>query len=126
MQRLIEAQSKKDLEWFFDSWVYRDRGLPDFRIESAFSRPLLASGGTTDQAGASVTVTVENVGEAAAEVPLVVHTAMGDVTARVQVNGKSKAVQRIQVPAEPISVTANDGSVPEANITNNIYTFPPK
>ena len=31
MQHLLEAQSERDLEWFFDDWVYRDRGLPDFQ-----------------------------------------------------------------------------------------------
>ena len=30
-QKLLEAQTKHDLEWFFDDWVYRDRGLPDFQ-----------------------------------------------------------------------------------------------
>ena len=38
MPRLIAAQTQRDLEWFFDDWVYRDRGLPDFKIESVFSR----------------------------------------------------------------------------------------
>ena len=36
MQKLIQAQTQKNLEWFFDDWVYRDRGLPDFKVESAF------------------------------------------------------------------------------------------
>ena len=27
MQRLLQAQTKQNLEWFFDDWVYRDRGL---------------------------------------------------------------------------------------------------
>ena len=31
MPRLIAAQTQRDLEWFFDDWVYRDRGLPDFK-----------------------------------------------------------------------------------------------
>ena len=38
MPRLIAAQTQRDLEWFFDDWVYRDRGLPDFKVESAFPR----------------------------------------------------------------------------------------
>jgi aminopeptidase N len=38
MPRLIQAQTQRDLEWFFDDWVYRDRGLPDFKVESAFAR----------------------------------------------------------------------------------------
>jgi hypothetical protein len=30
-QGLAEEGRKRDLEWFFDDWVYRDRGLPEFR-----------------------------------------------------------------------------------------------
>ena len=37
MQHLIEAQNHRDLEWFFDDWVYRDRGLPDFRVRVGLS-----------------------------------------------------------------------------------------
>ena len=37
MQRLIQAQTQRDLGWFFDDWVNRDRGLPDFKVASAFS-----------------------------------------------------------------------------------------
>src|ERR1700686_5711876 len=36
--RLIQAQTQKDLEWFFDDWVYRDHGLPDLKVASAFAR----------------------------------------------------------------------------------------
>ena len=60
--RLIEQAGKRPLEWFFDDWVYRDRGLPDFRVESVFPRATL--NGTY-----VVTVTVANDGEAAAEKP---------------------------------------------------------
>ncbi len=63
MPRLIQAQTQRDLEWFFDDWVYRDRGLPDFKVSSAFSRKMLP-------AGYMVTITVENFGAAGAEVPL--------------------------------------------------------
>ncbi len=41
MQHLIEAQTKRDLGWFFDDWVYRDRGLPDFRVASVYPRQML-------------------------------------------------------------------------------------
>ncbi len=27
-QRVLERTAKRDLAWFFDDWVYRDRGLP--------------------------------------------------------------------------------------------------
>ena len=32
LQKLLEKRTKENLEWFFDDWVYRDRGLPDFRV----------------------------------------------------------------------------------------------
>ncbi len=121
MQRLIEAQAKRDLAWFFNDWVYRDRGLPDLTIQTAFTRPLLATDSATP--AFSATVTVGNLGETAAEVPLVIHTEKGDVSARVLVKGKSTAVQRMTVPGQPTSATVNDGSVPEANVSNNTYTF---
>ena len=41
MQRLLQAQTKHDLEWFFDDWVYRDHGLPELRIEAAVPRETL-------------------------------------------------------------------------------------
>ena len=40
MQRLVASSTKRDLQWFFDDWVYHDRGLPDFRVDSVFYRPL--------------------------------------------------------------------------------------
>ncbi len=62
MPRLISAQTKRDLEWFFDDWVYHDRGLPDFKVESAFTRKTMAN-------SYMLTITVDNVGTAGAEVP---------------------------------------------------------
>ena len=57
MPRLIQAQTQRDLEWFFDDWVYRDRGVPDFKVESAFTRKTLPE-------GYMLTVTVSNSGAA--------------------------------------------------------------
>ena len=122
MQRLIEAQAKRDLAWFFEDWVYRDRGLPDFTIQTAFARPMLTENSAAAPAF-SATITVANLGEAAAEVPLLIHTEKGDVSARVLVKGNSTTVHRMTLPAEPTSATVNDGSVPEANVSNNTYTF---
>ena len=62
MQHLIEAQTKRDLGWFFDDWVYHDRGLPNFHIVAAY--PWEAVGDAH-----VVTVTLENLGNAGAEVP---------------------------------------------------------
>jgi len=114
MPRSIQAQASRDLEWFFDDWVYRDRGLPDFKVESAFSRKTM-----TDLY--ILTVTVDNLGAAGAEVPVTVTYAGGTVTKRLEVRGKSKAVTRVEVTGVPQEVVVNDGSVPESDMTNNVY-----
>ena len=114
VQHLIEAQSKRDLEWFFDDWVYRDRGLPDFRIVSVYPRKTLGDLYV-------VTVTVENLGGAGAEVPVTVRTPGGNVTKRLEVRGKATAAIRIEVPAKPDEAVVNDGSVPESERGNNAF-----
>jgi hypothetical protein len=113
LPRLIAAQTQRDLEWFFDDWVYRDRGLPDFRVASAFPRKMLTE-------GYMVTVTVENLGGAGAEVPVTVRFG-GEVTRRLEVRGKNKGVIRMEVPAAPREVVVNDNSVPESDTTNNTF-----
>jgi hypothetical protein len=114
LQRLIQAQTQRDLEWFFDDWVYRDRGLPDFKVESAFTRQTLPE-------GYMVTVTVANTGAAGAEVPLTVKFEGGEVVRRLVVRGKSNGVIRVEVPKLPEEVVVNDGSVPESDTTNNVF-----
>jgi peptidase M1-like protein len=114
MQRLIQAQMQRDLEWFFDDWVYRDRGLPEFKIESVFTRKTLP--------GAYVlTITVDNLGAAGAEVPLTVRFPGGEVTQRLVVRGKSNGVIRVEITKPPEEVTVNDGSVPESTTTNHVF-----
>jgi len=113
-QRLVEKQSKKDLEWFFDDWVYRDKGLPDFRVVSVYPRRNLKEGYLT-------TVTVENLGSAAAEVPVMIHDAGGDFTERLLVKGKSHSSIRFSTHGIPDGVTVNDGSVPESDMSNNTF-----
>ena len=114
LPRLIQARTQRDLEWFFDDWVYRDRGLPDFKVESAFTRKTLP-------AGYMLTITVANLGAAGAEVPLTVKFAGGEVTKRLVVRGKSNGVIRVEVPKPPEEIVVNDGSVPESDTTNNIF-----
>jgi hypothetical protein len=116
MQHLIEAQSKRDLEWFFDDWVYRDRGLPDFRVESAYPRPTVGGGYV-------LTVTIDNSGEAGAEVPVTLRMEDGEVTKRIEVRGKSKSSIRMEAASSPREVVVNDGSVPESNLANNRFTI---
>jgi hypothetical protein len=114
MQRLVQAQSKRDLEWFFDDWVYRDRGLPDFRVVSVFPRRTMESSYVT-------TVTVENLGRAAAEVPLTVRFDGGDATRRLLVRANDQASIRFPTPSLPTEVVVNDGSVPESDLSNNVF-----
>jgi len=114
MERLIEEQVHRDLSWFFNDWVYRDRGLPDFRIVSVYPRQL-ATGGYL------VTVTVENLGTAAAEVPVTLKNAVTETSKRLMVPAKSKASVRIEIAAMPQEAVVNDGSVPETDTSNNQY-----
>lgn len=114
MQKLIEAQTHRDLSWFFDDWVYRDRGLPEFRIVSVFPRQMV-------NGGFMVTVEVENTGDAAAEVPVTLHMTEGTASDRLIVPGKSKASVRILTPMRPEEATVNDGSVPEMDAGNNVF-----
>jgi hypothetical protein len=114
MQRLIAAQTPRDLQWFFDDWVYHDRGLPDFMVESAYPRKALAN-------AFIVTVTVDNLGGAGAEVPVIIKFAGGEVSRRLEVHAKDKATIRVEVPAAPQEIVGNDGSVPEGDVTNNTF-----
>ncbi len=114
MQRLIQKQTQKDLEWFFDDWVYRDRGLPEFEIKSAFARKTLPE-------GYMLTVTVENLGAAGAQVPVTVEFAGGEVTQRLVIRGKSSTVTRVELVKPPEEIVVNDGSVPESNASRNTF-----
>lgn len=113
VQRLIEGRVR-DLTWFFDDWVYRDRGLPDFRIASVYPRPMV-------NGGYMVTVEVENLGSAGAVVPVTLRLQDGEVTKRLEVRGKTKASIRIETATLPQEAMVNDGSVPESDMTNNEY-----
>ena len=114
VQRLIESQTKRDLGWFFDDWVYRDRGLPDFHIAAVY--PWETSGKAH-----VVTVTVENRGDAGAEVPLILNMEEGQINKRLLVAGRSKATIRIEAASAPQEIVVNDGSVPESDMSNNVY-----
>jgi hypothetical protein len=114
MQRVLGSNTKRDLQWFFDDWVYHDRGLPDFRVASVFSRPL-------EDARFLVTITIENLGHAGAEVPVLLKIEGGEVRQRVEVRGLSRASIRIEASSRPLEVVVNDGSVPESDMSNNTY-----
>jgi hypothetical protein len=112
IQKLLEKNSHKDLEWFFDNWVYQDRGLPEFTASNGFARQSL-------QGIYLVSASIENKGGAAAEVPVIVHTESGDVMTRVRVAPHTKTAARVEVNSRPLEVTVNDGSVPETDRSDN-------
>jgi hypothetical protein len=118
MPHVIQSQTQRDLEWFFNDWVYRDRGLPDLKVESAFSRKTMS--------GYLLTITVENRGGAGVEVPLTVKFAGGEIGRRLEVRAKSKGVIRVETSAAPVEIVVNDGSVPESNLTNNTFKIEPE
>jgi hypothetical protein len=114
VEQLIETASKRDLSWFFDDWVYHDRGLPDLHVQSVHPW-------TTDKGVQFITVTLENLGNAGAEVPFIVSFEGGEITNRIEVRAKSIATTRVELPAAPSQITISDGSVPESDLTNNVF-----
>jgi len=120
MQHLISAQTQRDLSWFFDDWVYRDRGLPNFKVESAYAAK-------TPTNGFMLTITLDNLGTAGAEVPVIIRFANGEITRRIEVRARSKTTVRVETPAAPQEIHVNDGSVPESDTSNNVFKIePPK
>jgi hypothetical protein len=114
MREVLAKHTQRDLGWFLDDWVYHDRGLPNFKVELPFARKALGN-------AYIVTVTVDDLGSAGAEVPITVKFTGGEITKRLEVHAKSKAVIRIETPATPLEVVVNDGSVPEVDMSNNVY-----
>ena len=109
-QRVLEQTSHKDLGWFFEDWVYRDRGLPDLSIANVSPRELEAKDG---RGGWLVAVEVHNAGDAAVEVPVTVRSGTLTATERIRVLGGASTSTRILFEGEPTEVVLNDGSVPE-------------
>jgi aminopeptidase N len=114
VEQLIEAAAKRDLGWFFDDWVYRDRGLPDFHVQ-------LVHPWQTDKGVQFITVTLENLGDAGAEVPFTILFEGGEITKRIEVRAKSTATTRVESPGTASEIVVNDGSVPESDLTNNVF-----
>jgi hypothetical protein len=119
VERLIAASSTRDLGWFFDDWVYHDRGLPEFRVQSV--HPWEGAKDNGQQAVNMITIIFENLGSAGGEVPFTVHCEGNDVTRRIEVHAKSTATLRVELPSQPLEIVINDGSVPESDTSNNVY-----
>ena len=106
-QKLVERASGKDLQWFFDNWVYNDRGLPDLSIASFHSSPAEHDGQYL------VAIDISNDGFAETDVPVTVLSNGATLTDRVRLPGKTKTIHRMLVQGQPTQVTLNDGTVPE-------------
>ena len=129
-QRLLEQEAKAarvypklSLEQFFDDWVYRDRGLPEFSVASTYTRKLVGSPNGNNY---GVTVTVQNSGNAGAEVPVTITAGERErATQRLVVPAKAQASVRLFLVNLPQQVTINDGSVPEMDMSNNSAAVSP-
>ena len=118
----LEKYSHKDLRWFFDDWVYRDRGLPDLSIINVTPSELPLRGGKS--AGWLVSVEVRNDGDAVAEVPVTVRSTAGGkpltATDTLRVAARSTAAIRILFEGTPEEVLVNDGTVPELRTSSHV------
>jgi hypothetical protein len=117
-QRVLEKSAKRDLAWFFDDWVYRDRGLPDLSIANVTLRALDRIGDKSN--GYLVSIEVKNDGDAAAEVPVTVRSGELTSTQRLRIPGRSNASTRVVFEGTPDEVIVNDGTVPE--VAASIHT----
>jgi Peptidase family M1 domain len=117
-EKVLEQASGKDLRWFFDDWVYHDRGLPDLSIRHVSSRHTPDEG--PKAGGWLIAVDVRNDGDAVAEVPVTVRSGTLTATERVRVAAHSDAATRIVFQGTPDEVEVNDGSVPELQSSEHI------
>jgi len=115
-ERVLEASAHRDLRWFFNDWVYRDRGLPDLAIADVTPRLLETAAKGTSWL---VSVDVRNNGYAAAEVPVTVRSGDLTMTQRLRIAGQSDASTRILFASTPQEVVVNDGSVPELTASSH-------
>ena len=106
-EHLVEQTSGKDLKWFFDDWVYRDRGLPDLSIAKVNSSTAAHEGQYL------VAIDILNDGFAETDVPVTVRSRNGTLTERVRLPGKTRTAHRMLIQGEPVEVIVNDGTVPE-------------
>lgn len=111
-QKLVEnapgLHTGTELQWFFDDWVYHDRGLPDLSIAAFHATP------APNHAGLClVSIDIMNSGFAEAEVPVTVRSANSTLTERVLLPGNTRTAHRMLVQGMPDQVIVNDGVTPE-------------
>jgi hypothetical protein len=115
LELTLEKFAHQDLRWFFDDWVYRDRGLPDLSVVSVTPSQLESHDGLP--AAWLIAVEVHNDGYAVAEVPVTLRSATAKETVRLRIPGRSSASARVVFAGTPEEVEVNDGSVPETEET---------
>ncbi len=121
LQQTFEKTSSRDLGWFFNDWVYADKGLPDLSIVQANPHPLPVRAGKS--AGYIVAVEVRNDGDAIADVPVTVRAGALSASERLRIPAHASASTRVVFEGKPESVEVNDGSVPEQRATSHTLTL---
>jgi hypothetical protein len=111
LEQTLQKFFHMDLRWFFESWVYRDRGLPDLSIVSVTPSQLETRNGVPS--GWLVAVVVHNDGYAEAEVPVTVRSHITTETQMLRIPGRSSVSTRVVFAGTPEQVQVNDGGVPE-------------
>ncbi len=123
LQQMLEHKTGNSLSWFFDDWVYADKGLPDLSIVQVTPRQLPATGAKMREQGAVgswlVAVEVRNEGDAIAEVPVTVRSGTLTATERLRIPGKTSASTRILFEKVPEEVVVGDGEVPEMRVSRH-------
>jgi hypothetical protein len=116
-EQVLERASGKDLKWFFEDWVYHDRGLPDLSIAGVYPNKASVPGSYI------VAVEVTNNGTAEAQVPVTVSSGTTTVMERLRVPAKSRVSHRFLLEGQPAEVAVNDGTVPEVEASVHRQTL---
>jgi aminopeptidase N len=106
-QQVLERTSGQKLDWFFNDWVDRDRGLPDLSIGA-----ITPSRGSAEDSYI-VAVTVSNSGTAVANVPVTISSADAKLTSQMRIVAGGRETRRFLVHGRPTQVQVNDGTTPE-------------
>jgi hypothetical protein len=123
-EKLLEKASgssskANDLRWFFDAWVYHDRGLPELSIAAAFPTEAAVEGQWL------VALDIANDGYAEAEVPVTLRSQRTTVTEQLRLPARSKVSRRMLIAGQPTEVQVNDGTVPETQESVHIKALTP-
>jgi hypothetical protein len=116
-EQVLEQASGQDLKWFFEDWVYHDRGLPDISIAGVYPNKASVPGSYI------VSVNVTNSGTAEAQVPVSVSSATTTVVERLRIPAKSSVSHRFLLQGQLAEVAVNDGTIPEVEASVHRQTF---